>query len=175
MNPLKKLAGETALYGLSSMLGRFLNYALVPIHTAVFPEGNYGILTEIYIYIAFLAVVYTFGIETAYFRHVNKFSNREESIFSHAFISVLGISLLVSIPVLAADTWLVNQMNYQGQEVFIWMMVGILFTDSIQAIPYARIRHEKKAILFAKGRLLGISINIFTNSLSISKTFLLIP
>ena len=72
MNPLKKLAGQTALYGVSTILGRVLNYALVPIHTSIFLEGQYGKLTDLYAYVAFFNIVYTFGMETAYFRFASQ-------------------------------------------------------------------------------------------------------
>ena len=68
MNPLKKLAGQTALYGVSTILGRVLTYALVPLHTFIFEEESYGVITELYAYVAFFNILYTFGMETAYFR-----------------------------------------------------------------------------------------------------------
>ena len=91
MSILKKLAGQTVVYGLSSVLGRVLNYLLVPLYTAVFLPSEYGIVTELYAYVAFLNILYIYGLETAYFRFSEK---GDEKYFNLAFTSVLISSIL---------------------------------------------------------------------------------
>ena len=88
MNPLKKLAGQTVIYGLSSVVGRLLNYLLVPLYTRYFLPEEYGIVTELYAYVAFLVVMLTYGIETAFFRYSQKVPNKK-TVYSTALISLL--------------------------------------------------------------------------------------
>ena len=93
MNPLKKLAGQTAIYGLSSVVGRLLNYLLVPLYTRYFLPEEYGVVTELYAYVAFLVIILTYGLETAFFR----FSQTEKNnrvVYSTSLISLLFTSLL---------------------------------------------------------------------------------
>ena len=163
MNPLKKLASDTAVYGLSSILGRLLNYLLVPLHTTVFQTDNYGIITELYVAAAFLNVVYTFGLETSYFRFASKNLNDHEKVYNSSFTLILIISACISILLIGSDTFLVNSMDYPGKENFIWIFSGILFFDAIQAIPFARLRLENKAKTFAIARIAGIATNIGVN------------
>ena len=94
-NPLKKLAGQTAVYGLSSIIGRFLNYLLVPLYTSslVFKDpADYGVISELYAWVAFLMVLLTFGMETAFFRYINKHDDKDE-VFRNSFLTVGVFSL----------------------------------------------------------------------------------
>ena len=91
MNPLKQLAGQTAIYGLSSIVGRLLNYLLVPLYTRYFIPSEYGVVTELYAYVAFLVVILTYGIETAFFRYSQKVPNKR-TVYSTALISLLVTS-----------------------------------------------------------------------------------
>ena len=88
MNPLKKLASQTAIYGLSSVIGRFLNYLLVPLYTRYFLPTEYGVVTELYAYVAFLVIILTYGFETAFFNFTKKEENKEK-VYSTAFFSLL--------------------------------------------------------------------------------------
>ena len=94
MSILRKLASQTAVYGLSSVLGRMLNYLLVPLYTSVFQPSEYGIVTELYAYVAFLNILYIYGLETAYFRFSSK--EEEEDHFNLAFTSIFISSVLLS-------------------------------------------------------------------------------
>ena len=162
MNPLKKLAGDTAMYGLSSIVGRLLNYLLFPLHTMVFVTGDYGIITELYVFAAFLNVIYAFGLETAFFRFTSKYKN-DPKVYNTAVSFLLLTSISLSLILVAFDSAIVNAMNYQGMEHFVWIFAGIIALDAIQAIPFARLRYEGKARNFAFAKITGIGTNIFLN------------
>jgi O-antigen/teichoic acid export membrane protein len=94
LNPLKKLLGQTAIYGLSSIVGRLLNYLLVPLYTYVFADpSDYGVVSELYAYVAFLVVFLTFGMETTFFRYIKEKTDKE-TVFRNTFLTVLVINIL---------------------------------------------------------------------------------
>jgi len=94
LNPLKKLLGQTAIYGLSSIVGRLLNYLLVPLYTYVFADpSDYGVVSELYAYVAFLVVFLTFGMETTFFRYIKEKTDKE-TVFRNTFLTVLVINVL---------------------------------------------------------------------------------
>ena len=163
MSRLKKLAGETALYGVSSIFGRFISYLLVPIYTGVFDPAEYGIVTELYALVAFFIVVYTFGMETAFFRFASNQKADEDKIYNNSFTFVFIISILLSCSLAFSATSLVELMNYPGKENYIYWFSAILAIDAIMAIPFARLRLEKKALKFATAKLINIGINISLN------------
>ncbi len=158
---LKKLASQTIVYGLSSILGRFVNYLLVPFYTSIFIPEEYGIITEIYAYLAFLNVVYVFGMETTFFRfssleskedHFNKIQS-----FLLIFTSVLSLVLLLFSPNL-------NQiLGYQIKPMIIPIAILILWSDSLVAIPFAKLRKLEKPMRFAMIKLANIYINVIFN------------
>jgi O-antigen/teichoic acid export membrane protein len=162
MSQFKKLLGETALYGMSSILGRMLSYLLVPLYTSVFVPAEYGIVTELYAYTAFFNVVYTYGLETAYFRFASRNQN-EGKIFSTAFNSILLSSILLSVLLVIFATPIVNLLNYPGKENLIIWLAFILAIDAIVAIPFAKLRQERKALQFAIAKLINIFLNITLN------------
>lgn len=160
MSLIKKLAGQTALYGLSSVIGRTLNYLLVPLYTTVFAPGAYGIVTELYAYVAFLNILYIYGLETAYFR----FSEEdEERAFGNAFTSILITSVLLSGSIFLFAQSLADALGYPNQTHLIKWLAGILAVDAIVAIPFARLRKQGKALKFAAYKLINIILNIGLN------------
>ncbi|MEO1254332.1 MAG: oligosaccharide flippase family protein [Bacteroidota bacterium] len=161
MSILKKLASQTAIYGLSSVLGRVLNYLLVPLYTSVFVPSEYGIVTELYAYVAFLNILYNYGLETAYFR----FSSNEGSAdyFSLAFVSILVSSIILSGLIWFFSGSIAEILNYPNKAHFIKWLSAILAIDAIVAIPFAKLRQIGKASRFALLRLSNIGINIFLN------------
>jgi O-antigen/teichoic acid export membrane protein len=163
MSNIKKLAGETAVYGLSSIVGRLLNYLLVPIYTRVFVPEEYGIVTELYAYAAFFNVIYTYGMETAYFRFASRSSKEEKKIFSVSTTSLLISSLFFSFLLIVFSTPIVNALDYQGREYYIIWLAIILAIDAIMAVPFAKLRLEKKALQFATAKLINIGINLGLN------------
>jgi len=160
---LKKLAGQTAVYGLSSIAGRMLNYLLVPFYTSIFSPASYGIVTEIYAYVAFLNVLYTFGLETAYFRFATKEKELEPKYYQSAFSSVFWVSVALSGSLVLLATPIVNWLEYPGKESYIYLMAATMAVDAIVAIPFAKLRLANKAIQFAGIKLGNIVLNILLN------------
>lgn len=169
MSVLKKLAGQTAVYGLSSILGRFLNYLLVPIYTRVFigTEGvaEYGVSTYFYSIAAFGGVLYTYGMETAFFRFAQKEDETPEKVFSTAAWSLILSSLAFSLIVfLSADSW-ANGAGYAGKGSYFSFFAVIFAADAISTIPFTWLRQKNEALRFALLRLLSIGVNIGLNLL----------
>ena len=162
-NPLRRLLGETALYGVSSVLGRVLNFLLVPFYTEVLPTSEYGVVTDLYAYTAFLIVVYLYGMETAYFRHANKDPENRTRYFRGATTSILLTSLALSAILAVSATPIVQYLDYPGKEKFVYWLSAILAIDAVSAIPFARLRLQHRASLFAATKLTGIALNIGLN------------
>lgn len=162
MSALKKLAGQTAVYGLSSILGRLLNYLLVPLYTISFTTSEYGIVSEFYAYVAFLTVLLTFGLETTYFRFINKSENGEKT-FNEVFSLVLIISGIFLILVLVFSQGIANLMLLpQYQNVVIWFGFILAF-DATSSILLAKLRHQNNPKKFAFIQLSSIGLNILLN------------
>ncbi|WP_109832847.1 lipopolysaccharide biosynthesis protein [Reichenbachiella versicolor] len=159
---LKKLAGDTVWYGGSSILTRMISYFMVPLYTAVFQIGEYGIVTEFYAYIAFLYVIYTYGIETTYFRFATK-GEDEHQVFNLGLSSILVSSLVFSALLCFLATPIVNFLEYRGQESAIYYVSSIIFIDAIVAVPYARLRLKGKARKFAFIKLTQVSTTLGLN------------
>lgn len=163
MSKIKRLAGETILYGVGSMLPKFLNFLLVRLHTDVFPPDQYGIVTKLLGYVAVLNVIYAFGMETAYFRFSTREGADERRVFNITQTAVTAISLLFTVGFIVFATPLANVLDVPGNEnVIIWISL-IMLTDAIVSIPFARLRLQKKATLFAMYRLISIFVLIGLN------------
>lgn len=164
MSSIKKLASDTALYGISSILGRVLNYLLVPLYTEVFAAGEYGIVTELYAYVAFFNVLFTYGMETAYFRFSSRKEFSEQQVFNTTFSSILGSSLLLGLSLWLAAPALLDGLDYPGVQIsYLYWLIIIIAIDALVAIPFARLRAQNKAFLFASARLINIFLNIGLN------------
>lgn len=164
MAGLKSLAKDTAIYGLSSIIGRFLNWCLVPMYVRVLTNVNeYGIVTNLYGWTAFVMVLLTFGMETGFFRFANKPDLDSKKVYSSSFwfvaflsaVFLAGISLFID-PIASA-------MDYRGKEDFILMMAVIVALDTFSAIPFAYLRYQKRPIRFVSLRLFSIFSNIILN------------
>lgn len=162
MNPLKKLAGQTAIYGMSSMIGRLLNYLLVPIYTRVFIPSEFGVVAELYAYIAFLNVVLTYGMETSFFRHYNESDNKKK-VFSTSFGSIMMSSMLFIIAIFLFKDGIASVIRYAANPEYILFVAFIVYLDALTVIPFARLRAENKAKKFAFLKLLNIGVNIGFN------------
>ena len=162
-NPLTKLFGQTALYGLSSVLARLLNFLLVPLYTRIFAPDEYAVVIEFYAYAVFLAVLLTYGLETAYFRFSS--SKDEQKVFGTANSSVLISSLLFFLVILIGLQPIADALLYPNHPEYVLLFAGILALDAISAIPMARLRNQGKALLFASLRFSSIIINIGLNLL----------
>ena len=158
MSKLKSLAGQTIIYGVSSILGRVINYVLVPLHTEVFGTEEMGKVTELYAYVAFLLVLYTFGMETTFFRFTSR--DKSEDHYHHASTTVLAISTFFTLLIIFNTTSLAHALNIDGQEHLIQWLAAIIFIDAATAIPFARLRMENKAKAFAYTKFAIIVINV---------------
>ncbi len=163
MGRLQKLAGDTALYGLSSIIGRTLNYFLVPLYTSVFLPSAYGIVTELYAFMAFLNVIYLYGLEIAYFRYSTSTGHNGNQYFNLALSSILTTSIVFTSCIFLFSDSISEALNYKDQSSIINYVAVILAIDAIMAIPFARLRLEGKSLNFAKAKVINIFTNIFFN------------
>ena len=163
MTHIKQLAGQTAIYGISSILGRLLNYLLVPIYTRIFEPAQYGVVTEFYAYVTFLLVIYTYGMETAYFRFSNNPNQPEEKIFNNSLFSLLISSFLFSGILILFSQSIASAIGYPSNgEYIVWFAV-ILAADAITSIPFGRLRRQNKVKKFASIKIFTIVLNVIFN------------
>ena len=164
---LKSLAKDTAIYGLSSIIGRFLNYLLVPIYTYVInaSSGGYGVVTNMYAYTALLLVILTYGMETTFFRFANKSEEDHEKVYSTILTAVLTTSAIFFILVLAFLKPISGALGYPDHPEYVWTMAATVALDAFQCIPFAFLRYSKRPLKFAAFKLLFIGMSIFLNLL----------
>ena len=166
MSILKKLAGQTAVYGLSSIVGRFLNYLLVPLYTGVLQPGAFGEQSWFYAFASFGAVIFTYGMETAFFNFYRQ-KEEKERVFSTILISILVSTVVLSILLflLAKPITDSNWAKQSGNESYFYYIIIILAADAITTIPFAWLRQQNEAMRFVTLRLLSIGVNIGLNLL----------
>lgn len=167
MAGIKSLAKDTAIYGVSSIVGRFLNWCLVPLYTIKFPADEYGVVTYIYAVVALALIILTYGMETGFFRFANheRYSNPDE-VYSTSLVS-LGVSstfffaivLLFLNPIAAV-------LNCPGHASYIFMMALAVALDAYTSIPFAYLRYKKRPVRFATLKLINIGLNIGLNLFS---------
>lgn len=167
MAGLKSLAKDTVIYGLSSIVGRFLNYLLVPLYTAKMSaeSGGYGIVTNVYSYTALLLVILVYGMETTFFRYSNKEGENPDKAYSTILTSVGFTSLIFITLVLAFISPLSSALGYAEHPEYIGVMAVVVAMDAFQSIPFAYLRQQKRAVKFAFLKLLFIVLNIGLNLL----------
>ena len=170
MSLLKKLASQTALYGLSSMIGRAINFLLVPVYTSLLLPAEYGIVTELYAYAAFLNILYLLGMETTYFRFANKEGADEPHVFNQVNTQVLLGSFIISGLIFLATPSIATHLSLGNAEKtaadfasYIYYVVLILFTDAALSIAFARLRMKDKAFWFASVKLMNIGLTVLLN------------
>jgi O-antigen/teichoic acid export membrane protein len=163
LSPLKKLAGQTAIYGLSTIIGRLLNYFLVPLYTYQFTNpADFGVNAEFYSYISFLNIILTYGMETALFN----FSVREPDkgkVYSTALVSLLVSTSLFIIPAFVFADQIAELLHYPGKNEYIIWVALIIGLDAIAAIPFAKLREQNRAKRFVFIKMVNIAVNIFLN------------
>ena len=167
MANLKSLAKDSAIYGLSSIVGRFLNYLLVPLYTRVFAAegGEYGIVTELYSYVALILVLLTFGMETTFFRFVGKADENPTRVYNTVLTLVGLVDLLFIVLVALFLQPICAQMGYEQHPSYIMVMAICVAVDAFLCMPFAYLRYEKKALKFATIKLVNIGLNILLNIL----------
>jgi len=162
LNPFKKLAGQTAIYGLPTILGRLLNYLLVPLYTRVFLTAEYGIVTEMYAYVSFLFVILTYGMETAFFRFASQAEFRNK-VFGTTLASLTFTSIIFLLVSYITAPFLSVRLGYTGHPEYVKWFALILATDALSTIPYANLRLENKPLRFALIKISNIAVNIGMN------------
>ncbi len=162
-NPLKQLAGETAIYGFSSILARILNFLFVPLYTRMLTQVQYGVVTEFMAYIAILQVILVLGLETGCFRFANKDGEDPRKVYSGALIAVFGLNLAFLALMVAFSNPISAALGYEGYRRLVIYVAAILFCDSITAILFAKLRQEHKAVKFAIFKTIKIFTELGTN------------
>lgn len=164
MHKLQRLAGETALYGLGSILPRVLNFLLVPLHTIdMFDQAEYGQITKLYAFAGVVNIVYLFGMETAFFRFSTSPDADRPRIFNLSQTAVFFISLFLTAGILLFSGPLATAFHIGNHPEFILYLTLTLFVDAIVAIPFARLRLEKKALTFALAKILNVLVLVGLN------------
>ena len=165
MANLKSLAKDTAIYGLSSIVGRFLNYLLVPLYTHYMPKdsGDYGISTNIYAYTALILVLLTFGMETTLFRFANDERYKSDTVFSTVMATVGSLTIVFLMFIFGFIGPISGALGYSEHPDYLLMMAVVVALDALQAIPFSYLRFQKRAIRFASLKLLFIALNIALN------------
>ena len=162
-NPIKKLLGQTAVYGLSSIVGRLLNYLLVPLYTYVFADpSDYGVVSELYAWVAFLVVFLTFGMETAFFRFLQEKEDKDK-VFLNGFLTVIGVNILFFLTLLFFNQDIADLLLFSEHNEYIILLGAIVCIDAITALPLAKLRAENKALKFASIQFASILVNIALN------------
>ena len=162
MSALKKLAGETVIYGVPSIVGRFLNWWLTPLYAWMFLPDEFGILSNVLAYVAFLQVVLTYGMETSYFRFAGR-SENPEKVYTTTMFSLGATSLLFILIIFSFATYISSWIGYKGHENFvIWMGITVAI-DALSAIPFAKLRLDSKPVKFAILKTINIAVSIVLN------------
>lgn len=162
MSLIKKLAGETAIYGLSSIIGRFANYLLVPLYTNIFDKAPYGIVSELYAYVGFLMVIFTYRMETGFFRFGTPKADRDKA-FSTTSIAILLTTPLFAGLLIGFSQPIADWLQYPDNANYVIWFALVLAFDALAAVPFARLRLDNKPIRFAAIKLTNIGINIGSN------------
>ena len=167
MANLKSLAKDTAIYGLSSIVARFINYLLVPIQTARFAAsgGEYGVITNVYAYVSILIILLTFGMETTFFRFMNREGERPERIYSTTLWMLAFTSLASIAVVLALLQPIADAIGYADHPEYIAVMYTTVAIDAFMAIPFAYLRYQHRPVKFATLKIINILLNILLNVL----------
>jgi O-antigen/teichoic acid export membrane protein len=160
MGIIRKLASQTAVYGLSSIFGRFLNYLLVPLVTYHFSAMEYGVVSEFYAYAGFFSVLLLFGFETGYFRFRDKQNTGKDTAYSTALIFVVLVNICFFLAILAVNSRLSPALHYAQHPEYVLYFTVILTLDAVASIPFARLRAENKALRFAGIKIFEILITV---------------
>lgn len=165
-NALRGLAKDTVIYGLSSIVGKFLNYLLVPLYTYVLAQtSDYGIVTNLYAWTALLLVILTYGLETGFFRFANKEGYDPQSVYKTSFFTILATSSLFAFVCVAFRRPLALALGYADHPSFIAMMAVTVALDAFASIPFSYLRYRNRSLLFAVMKLLFVVLNIAFNLL----------
>jgi O-antigen/teichoic acid export membrane protein len=163
-NPIKQLLGQTAVYGMTVILGRALNFLLVPLYVSVFTDPkDYGVVSILYAWVAFLIVLLPLGMETAFFKFVSDNKDKKDTIFQNSFLTIAGFNGIFLLIALLFSGQIANWMLMPEHPEYIVLLVLIVCVDAIAALPLAKLRSENQAKRFATIQFTSIIVNIFFN------------
>lgn len=162
MAGIKKLAGQTAIYGLSSVIGRMLNYLMVPLYTYTLPTASYGIFTELYSYVALLLALLIYGMETSFFRFAET-EEKPQQVLSTSIITLLSTTALFFAAAWTFNDKISTALGYEAYPHYVKWFIFIVSFDALSAIPFAHLRQQNKAIRFVSIKLINIVINLGLN------------
>ena len=161
---MKILAKETAIYGVSSIVGKFLNWMLVPLYTYVLQQqSDYGIVTNLYAWTALLLVILTYGMETGFFRFANKEGENPQTVYSTSLIALFTTSLLFVVACVVWQVQIADALGYPAHSEFVAMLGIVVAIDAFASIPFAYLRYKKRPLKFAALKLLFVFLNIVLN------------
>ena len=161
---MKILAKETAIYGVSSIVGKFLNWMLVPLYTYVLQQqSDYGIVTNLYAWTALLLVILTYGMETGFFRFANKTEENPKTVYSTSLITLFTTSLLFAVACVIWQMPIATALGYPTHSEFIALLGIVVAMDAFASIPFAYLRYKKRPLQFAALKLLFVFLNIALN------------
>ncbi len=164
MGAIKSLAKDTAIYGISSIIGRFLNWCLVPLYTYLFPQAEYGLMTYIYSFTALLLIILIYGMETGFFRFTNHERYKDVSeVYATSLISLGTTSLLFFILILLFINPVSSALHCADHRSFIIIMAAVLAIDAFTSIPFCYLRLKHRPVRFAVLKLISIALNIGFN------------
>ncbi len=161
MSVYKKFLGQTAVYGVSTVLSRLFNFILTPIYTQVYQKGTYGIFTNMYANVSLINAILAFGMESTYFRYLNKFEEKKQEVYNNSFICILFISTLCLITGLVFSNQIATYLAASAAQVidykkYVGFFVWILFVDAICVIPFAKLRADEKPMQYSIAKFLNI-------------------
>jgi len=165
----KKFAGQTLVYGLSTIFSRLFNFILTPIYTGVFATGVYGIFTTLFAYASMINVVLTFGMETTFFRYLNKYEDKKQEVYNNCFLVIAFLSSLFLITGLTFSTYFAkftlnsDLSNLTDQKMYIQLLIGVLFMDAISVIPFAKLRADGKPFRYSLLKFINIGCFVGLN------------
>lgn len=164
---IKQLTKDTAIYGVSTIVGRFLTFLLVPFYTNIFSPDDYGVVANLYIFIAILNIVYIFGMDAAYLRFVaNKTASSDKDNFSTPYLAVMLVSFFLSLIIILVKGSIVSLLQVpENYSYLLYYTSSILFIDALCVIPFIKLRIERRAKKFAAFKIINILVNVFLNLL----------
>lgn len=164
---IKQLTKDTAIYGVSTIVGRFLTFLLVPFYTNIFSPDDYGVVANLYIFIAILNIVYIFGMDAAYLRFAaNKTASSDKDNFSTPYLAVMLVSFFLSLIIILVKGSIVSLLQVpENYSYLLYYTSSILFIDALCVIPFIKLRIERRAKKFAAFKIINILVNVFLNLL----------
>lgn len=166
---LKQLSKDTAIYGISTMMGRFLTFLLVPFYTNIFPPSEYGIITNLYAFVALMNIIFIYGMDAAYLKYAGG-NDEAKDTYSTPYISVAAVGIVLSLMIYLIRTPIVEVLGIPDSSRYLINYIPvILFIDAISAIPFIKLRLERKAKTFAYLKVFNIIVNVILNLILILK------